>query len=274
MTDHKRTKSPAAAPSHAPSATPPPAGDADAPLSGPPVDIATFARHTNRAPRVYESDSSTLPPPPPIQLDEPLLSVPPRRDAASAAATPAERDARSGRDPAARFTSTSDPFFPAAGAVPSLFPLAAQSMPPPFSPLPVTPPNPPAESARERLADPRADMRDRYSLGDYSGALSIAEGLLASAPTDAEVAECAEHCRDVLAKMYAARLGPLDRVPFVVVARNQLHWLSLDHRAGFVLSHIDGISTLDMILDVSGMAHLDCLRILNELFQQRVIAFR
>ena len=38
-----------------------------------------------------------------------------------------------------------------------------------------------------------------------------------------------------------AKLGPLDRVPMVVVPRTQMRWLSIDHRAGFVLSLVDGL---------------------------------
>jgi hypothetical protein len=59
-----------------------------------------------------------------------------------------------------------------------------------------------------------------------------------------------------------------------MVAREQLRWLSIDHRAGFLLSHVDGVSSLEMILDVSGMPLLDALKILAELQQQRVISFR
>ncbi len=118
------------------------------------------------------------------------------------------------------------------------------------------------------------EMRDRFSLGDYTGALVLADGLLEDDPNNPEVKECAENCRQVLRQMYTARIGPLDRVPMVTVARDQLRWLSIDHRAGFVLSHIDGISSLEMILDVSGMPLLDALRILCELAQQRIISFR
>jgi hypothetical protein len=60
----------------------------------------------------------------------------------------------------------------------------------------------------------------------------------------------------------------------VMVPREQLRWLSIDHRAGFLLSHVDGVSSLEMILDVSGMPTLDALKILCELAQQRVISFR
>lgn len=121
---------------------------------------------------------------------------------------------------------------------------------------------------------PLREMRERFSLGDYSGALVVAESILEEEPTHGEASRLAENCRGVLQQMYVARLGALDRVPFVAVPREQLRWLSIDHRAGFVLSHVDGISSLEQILDVSGMPTLDALRILYELVQQRVIGIR
>jgi hypothetical protein len=71
--------------------------------------------------------------------------------------------------------------------------------------------------------------------------------------------------------MYAARLGALDRVVSVAVPADQIRWLSLDHRAGFLLSLVDGISTLEEILDISGMTRLEALRIMYALLEQRVI---
>lgn len=127
---------------------------------------------------------------------------------------------------------------------------------------------PPSHPATER------EMNDRVSVGDFSGALAIAEELLERDPKNGAAAACAESCRGTLKKMYYARLGALDRVPVVSVARDQLRWLSIDHRAGFVLSLIDGVSTVEMLLDVTGMPELDALRILSELVQQRIISFR
>jgi hypothetical protein len=118
------------------------------------------------------------------------------------------------------------------------------------------------------------EMNDRVSLGDYTGALEMAEKLLEIDPDDEAIKVVAESCRGILKQMYTARIGPLDRVPLVMVARDQLRWLSIDHRAGFVLSLVDGVSSLEMILDVSGMPELDALRILSELAQQRIISFR
>jgi hypothetical protein len=130
------------------------------------------------------------------------------------------------------------------------------------------------EITERTIDDPIAEMRERYSLGDYTGALEMADLLLAEDPSDTEASECAESCRDVLEGMYAARLGPLDRVPTVVVQRSQLRWLSIDHRAGFILSLIDGTSSIEMILDVCGMPKLDAIRILFELVQQKIVALK
>ena len=137
---------------------------------------------------------------------------------------------------------------------------------------PAPAPPPPKSSAKN--VDPIQDMRERFSLGDYSGALVVAESILEEDPENAEALDCSEQCRRVLEQMYTARIGPLDRVPFIAVPQEQLRWLNIDHRAGFVLSHVDGNCSLEQILDVSGMPALDALRILYELLQQRVIGFR
>lgn len=121
---------------------------------------------------------------------------------------------------------------------------------------------------------PEADMRELFGVGDYGAALERAEAILVVSPTDAEATRIAFECRQTLRERYEAKLGDLDKVPFVVVAREELRWLAIDHRAGFLLSHIDGISTLETILDVSGMPRLEAMRVLVELVQKRVVALR
>jgi hypothetical protein len=162
--------------------------------------------------------------------------------------------------------------------IPSAPNLPAQRPPTPTSieaaVLGVVNSSPAPEITERTIEDPVAEMRERFSLGDYTGALEMAELILAEDATIIEAAECAENCRTVLEKMYAARLGPLTRTPTIAVPRSQLRWLSLDHRAGFVLSLIDGTSTVEMILDLSGMPRIDALRILLELVQQKVVALK
>ena len=61
----------------------------------------------------------------------------------------------------------------------------------------------------------------------------IAEARLEEEPGNAEAARFADSCRSVLEQMYTAKIGPLDRVPIVMVPSGELRWLSIDHRAGF-----------------------------------------
>jgi hypothetical protein len=140
----------------------------------------------------------------------------------------------------------------------------ARSGPPPAVLMPSEP-----KSARDLQI---TEMKDRYAMGDFTGALVVAEGLLEVNADDIDAQRYGQSCRDVLTQMYAARLGALTQRVRVAVPGDQIRWLSLDHRAGFVLSLIDGSSTVEELLDISGMNRLDALRILYTLYDQRVIA--
>jgi hypothetical protein len=126
--------------------------------------------------------------------------------------------------------------------------------------------------SRSKLEGLLAEIKDRYAMGDYSGALATAESILDAEPAQPDALRYAQRCRQVLMDMYTARIGLLSQVATVAVPPEQIRWLSLDHRAGFLLSLIDGHSTLDEVLDISGMPRLDALRILFSLIEERVIA--
>lgn len=127
--------------------------------------------------------------------------------------------------------------------------------------------------AIEAKSDPAlSDLKDRYATGDFTGALVIAESILESDPDDLEAKRYAESCREVLTQMYASRLGQLDQIVIMAIPADQVRWLSLDHRAGFLLSLVDGASSIEELLDISGMPRLDALRLLYTLLEQRVIA--
>lgn len=144
----------------------------------------------------------------------------------------------------------------------------ASELPPPFSPAH----GPRAPGGPRREASLHQTMKDRFAMGDFSGALEVAEQILARTPHDLEARSLSEKCRDVLLDMYSSKISGLDRTPKIVMSPDQIRWLSLDHRAGFMLSMIDGISSVDDLLDVSGMQRLDALRILCTLLDQKVIA--
>lgn len=153
-------------------------------------------------------------------------------------------------------------------AVDGAIPLAAQLSPPkmPMDAL--------VDDAVRRTQDQRRSMRELEALGDFTGALDAAEAVLTDSPNDDDARALRERCRETLMKMYTARVGSFDRIPVVIVPAEQLRWMSIDQKAAFILHHVDGMSSLEMILDVSGMPRLDVLRILSDLVQQRVISFK
>ncbi len=136
------------------------------------------------------------------------------------------------------------------------------------------PPKPPEELPYERLTlpgdhrgsladrpnDERAKMLRRLEAKDYMGALILAESLGAIAPNDEEVHRCAEECRAKLTEMYIGKLGERCHVLRVRMDAGELQHMALDHRAGFLISCIDGASSLDEVLDMSGMPALDTVR--------------
>jgi hypothetical protein len=128
-------------------------------------------------------------------------------------------------------------------------------------------PEPPSSKPR---AGPK-EMQECYAVGDFSRALSIAEEILARSPDDVLARRCAQNCRDVLTQMFAARIGPLDQVISIAISPDEVQWLALDHRAGFLLSLVDGQSTVDEILDISGMTRLDALKIIFDLTERQVV---
>jgi hypothetical protein len=62
--------------------------------------------------------------------------------------------------------------------------------------------------------------------------------------------------------------------PVVVQSAEQIKRLPLDHRAGFVLSLMDGSIDLETLIDLSMMAPEEALRLVRDLFESGVIEFR
>ncbi len=67
------------------------------------------------------------------------------------------------------------------------------------------------------------------------------------------------------------RMIALGAVPKRIVRDSELLNLPLDHRAGFVLAHIDGSTDLATLIDVCGMTHDALVALLQQLLSLRVI---
>jgi hypothetical protein len=170
--------------------------------------------------------------------------------------------------------------------------LRESEAPPPISrPISVAPPSADAiELVTKRSRPPSlrpepdlaAEMHDRYALGDYSGALRVAQLVLGREPQHEKAQDCAVRSRERLEQLYEARLGSICgteaanlgvRVPVLAVPDHEIRWLGLDHRQGFLLSRIDGQVSVDDLVDLTGMSRLDVLRCLVEMVELRAIEF-
>ena len=66
----------------------------------------------------------------------------------------------------------------------------------------------------------------------------------------------------------------LARVPVLAVSEAELTLLPLDHREGFLVSHIDGASSIETILDVCAMPADEALMLIEGLVERGVIVVR
>lgn len=115
------------------------------------------------------------------------------------------------------------------------------------------------------------EMEELYALDDLSGALRQAEFILGRYPDNEQALRCATNCRGRLVALYASKIGSMDRVITQSIESSQVRWLGLDHRSGFLLSRIDGVSTVEEVLDVCGMPRLEALKTLTDLLERGAI---
>jgi len=68
-------------------------------------------------------------------------------------------------------------------------------------------------------------------------------------------------------------IGSVSGPPSVAMASDKIRNLPLDHRAGFMLSLIDGSTDVETLIELSSMPRGDALHIVRELFEAAVISF-
>jgi hypothetical protein len=114
--------------------------------------------------------------------------------------------------------------------------------------------------------------RELFALGDFSGSLEMIEKILRIDPGHAEAREYLRQNEATLVAMYESRLGAMSSRPRLAIAPEEIMWLNLDHRAGFLLAQIDGTVTYDDLFALSGLPRLDTARILSAFLQEGVIS--
>lgn len=267
----RNTLSPPPRPALAPSLPPPgtdedsgvhPVGNAPtaAPRSGP---KQKYADPESRE-RVIRSVSTE---PPPLQDTTPASS---RLREANTDPAPATREANDiARDLDLREITRPAPSSPRAVAqgtkrypsVPVLHRASARSSAPP-------------SEEQEALDALLARMKAAFSAGSFDTARRCALEALRLQPGHRGATHYLDTCDRILEQAAMSRIGDLDRVPVVIMTDENIQWLELDHRAGFILSLMDGYTTLEELLDIAGMPHNDVLRLVGMLLDKGVISVR
>ncbi len=113
--------------------------------------------------------------------------------------------------------------------------------------------------------------RELLALNDFSGALELLGKVLERKPNHKEAAQLHEVCEQNLTLMYESKIGAMEARPTTAIPPDEIIWLNLDPRAGFVLAQIDGEVSFDDLYAICGLKRLDTARILCELLEQGVV---
>lgn len=148
--------------------------------------------------------------------------------------------------------------------------------PRPDTPLPVPVPRAPEPAPRPEAPKTELDVlldgaTELLGLDDCTGALELLRKAGERAPADPRVAALQGRAERTLMAMLESKLGDARSVPRPRLQPDEVIWLNLDHRAGFVLAQIDGQVSYEDLYALSGMARLDTARILAQLLDEGVI---
>ena len=113
--------------------------------------------------------------------------------------------------------------------------------------------------------------RELVALNDFSGALELLNKVLQRKANDKDALQLYETCEQNLTLMYESKIGAMDARPRTAIPPDEIIWLNLDPRAGFVLAQIDGEVSFDDLYAICGLKRLDTARILCELLEQGVV---
>lgn len=115
------------------------------------------------------------------------------------------------------------------------------------------------------------EMQELYDMGNYSGALKLAEHILRTEPEDTVAQRVRDNSKETLLQMYEAKFGSFERTPRLAIDTHEVIWRKLDPSTGFVLSRIDGTVTFEDIIDICGLGRFETCRLLNHLLQEGII---
>ena len=107
--------------------------------------------------------------------------------------------------------------------------------------------------------------------GDLERAVAAVDLALSEDPNSALAQKLIHRNRETMMTVFQAYLGDLQRTPQLARPLHELASAPISPRAAFLLSRIDGLLSLDEILDVCGMPRLEAYRHLCQLFLRGIL---
>jgi hypothetical protein len=117
------------------------------------------------------------------------------------------------------------------------------------------------------------EAEELYEDGRYESAKDLVSSVLENHPDSERASELLDNIEDAKGHTDPTeQLGGLNQVPQREVPMSRVSSLDLDHRAGFVLSLVDGEVTFADILDLSSMSREETLDVLIDMYEADVIS--
>ena len=108
------------------------------------------------------------------------------------------------------------------------------------------------------------------SKGDLASAAQLTSEILEADPSHAGALALQNEIEQGLVALRLAALGPLERVPTPNLAKAMD--ADLNPRSMFLFTQVDGVATLQDLIDLSGLSPLKAVETLLELIQEGLIS--
>ena len=116
------------------------------------------------------------------------------------------------------------------------------------------------------------NLTSLHRAGRYEEAVQLAHRILTLVPEHPMATRYIEEYQKQRGSKQAARvLNNLDRVPSLQVPLGEIAYQEIDSRAGFLLSQVDGATSFEDLIQISGLSRPDALRILSSLVERGII---
>jgi hypothetical protein len=133
----------------------------------------------------------------------------------------------------------------------------------------------PREEAREDKTRRRIttlfEKAMEWTATDLERAVAAVDLALSEDPSSALAQKLIHRNRETIMSVFQAYLGDLQRTPQLARPLHELASAPISPRAAFLLSRIDGLLSIDEILDVCGMPRLEAYRYLCQLFLRGIL---